>query len=137
MKDHFQYTDEELEELFQSKKLKPAYFSHEAHLRLAYIHIKRYGEKQAIANITHQIRAYAESLGAHDKYNHTVTIAAIKAVSHFMNKSDAATFKELIAQFPRLTKNFKELLFAHYSQDIFNLESARKEFLEPDLLPFD
>ena len=54
-----------------------------------------------------------------------------------MNKSDAANFKELIARFPRLKENFKELLFEHYSQDIFNLESARKEFLEPDLLPFD
>ena len=137
MNDHFQYTDDELEELFRSKKLKPAYFSHEAHLRLAYLHIERYGEEKAIVNITHQIRKYAENLGAYDKYNHTVTIAAVKAVGYFMSKSDAANFKELIAQFPRLKENFKELLFEHYSQDIFNLESARKEFLEPDLLPFD
>ncbi len=137
MKDHFQYSDDELEQLFEREELAPSLFSHEAHLRLAYIHISKYGEEQAIENITRQIKAYAEGLGVFDKYNHTVTIAAIKAVYHFMNRSDAAGFKELIAQFPRLKDNFKELLNVHYSMNIFQMESARSTYLEPDLLPFD
>lgn len=137
MNDHFRYTDEELEELFQLRKLKPAFFTHEAHLRLAFIHVRQYGETQAIENITKQIKAYAEGLGAYKKYNHTVTVAAIKAVSHFMKRSEADSFKELIAQFPRLKNNFKDLLSAHYSVNIFQDASARKTFLEPDLLPFD
>ncbi len=137
MKDHFQFTDDQLEKLFESEELAPSLFSHEAHLRLAYIHITKYGEKRAIENITDQIKSYAEGLGVYDKYNHTVTIAAIKAVYHFMNKSDVQSFKELMTQFPQLKDNFKELLGAHYSINIFEMESARRIYLEPDLLPFD
>lgn len=137
MKDHFQYTDDQFEKIFEAEELTPSLFTHEAHLRLAYIHISKYGEEKAIKNITEQIKSYAEGLGVYDKYNHTVTIAAIKAVNHFMNKSEANSFKELIAEYPRLKENFKELLNTHYSMDIFRMESARRVFLEPDLLPFD
>lgn len=137
MKDHFQYSNEQLEQLFEDCTLPPEYFSHEAHLRLAWIHIRRYGVEQAIANITTQIKAYATSLGAAQKYHHTVTVAAVKVVEHFMGRSDSDDFAALIVEFPRIKYQFKELLFSHYSVDIFALESARFQYLEPDLLPFD
>jgi len=137
MGDHYQYSDDQFAILFESCELAPELFSHEAHLRLAWIHISKYGTVKAIDNITKQIKVFATNLGSPQKYNHTVTIAAIKAVAHFMNKSEANDFKGLMKEFPRLKDNFKELLFAHYSINIFTSELAKQEYLEPDLVPFD
>lgn len=136
MTSHLELSDDAFEILFSTCQLNPELFTHEAHLRLAWIHIKKYGETQAIENISTQLLNFVTWLGAVDKYNTTVTIAAIKAVHHFTQKSQSATFTDFIQEFPQLKFNFKELLRTHYRVDIFKLERAKQEFLKPDLLPF-
>ena len=137
MEKHFEWSDAEFERQFQTGALSPAVFSHEAHLRLAWIHIRHYGVQQAIENICFQLKAYVQQLGAAGKFNKTVTVAAVKAVNHFMLKSYADNFYDFIHEFPRLKYNFKDLMAFHYQTDIYNNQKAKTEFLEPDLLPFD
>jgi hypothetical protein len=137
MEKHVDLTDLEFEERFQNCTLNPEIFTHEAHLRLAWIHITKYGEEAAIRNICKQLIAFVEFVGARDKYNQTLTIAAIKAVCHFIKKTSSDTFQDFILEFPKLKYNFKDLMNIHYKVDIFNSEKAKKEFLEPDLEPFD
>lgn len=136
MEEHFMISDEEFEMQFANSELKPALFSHEAHLRLAWIHIRKYGVKAAIDNIDRQLRDFVALLGAKDKYNKTLTVAAIMVVSHFMKKVPADNFGDFIEQNPRLKYNFRELIASHYAGDIFNSALARNEYQEPDLLPF-
>ncbi|MBT31671.1 MAG: hypothetical protein CMO01_18600 [Thalassobius sp.] len=137
MEKHFQLSDAVFELQFEEGRLDPAMFSHEAHLRLAWIHLHNYGMERACNNICCQIKNYASQLGLKDKYNKTVTVAAIKAVYHFMLKSSADNFKDFIRESPRLKNAFKDLIDSHYGFDIFKSEKAKKEYLEPDLLPFD
>ncbi len=137
MQNHYQLSDNDFEAQFANANLDPAIFSHEAHLRLAWIHLNRYGLRQAEENICAQLVNFVNTIGAADKFNKTLTIAAIKAVHHFMQKSTSDNFADFIEEFPRLKYNFKELLGYHYGFDIFQSERARKEYLEPDLLPFD
>lgn len=134
---HSQLTNTEFENRFQNCELSPKLFSHEAHLRLAWIHINQYGAAKAIQNITNQIKNYVKHLDAEDKYNETLTVAAIKVVEHFMNKSQSDNFQDFIIEYPRLKNNFKTLIDAHYGFDIFNSKKAKQKYLEPDLLPFD
>ncbi|MEL7002009.1 MAG: hypothetical protein AAFN93_04645 [Bacteroidota bacterium] len=137
MEKHFELSDSEFERRFNDCLLDPSIFSHEAHLRLAWINIDRYGIIEAEKKIQHQLRAFVQSLGAADKYNTTLTVAAIKAVYHFKLKSNSDNFQDFIEEFPRLKYNFKELMSSHYGFDIYNSMLAKKEFLKPDLLPFD
>lgn len=137
MEKDFELTDSEFELQFADLSLNPSLFSHEAHLRLAWIHIKKYGAREAIQNVCNQIRAFATFHGDAGKYNETVTVAAVRAVYHFVLKSKSDNFRDFIAEFPRLKFNLKDLLFTHYGIDIFNLETAKREYLEPDLMPFD
>jgi N-formylglutamate deformylase len=134
---HLKLTDKDFEDQFQQCTLDPTLFTHEAHLRLAWIHITQYGEEEAIKHITSQIKAFALHLGLTDKYNHTVTVAAIKAVHHFMKLSGATAFTDFIAEFPVLKNNFMELIHTHYGIDIFHSTKAKTEYVEPDLVPFD
>jgi len=136
MNAHLDFSDSEFEKQFRDGKLDPSLFNHEAHVRLAWIHINTYGIEAACDTVSNQILSYVSQLGATDKFNKTLTIAAIKIVHHFVQKSKSHTFKDFIREFPRLKSNFKELLDSHYGFDIFNSKKAKTEYLEPDLLPF-
>ncbi|MFN8337159.1 MAG: hypothetical protein U0U09_18650 [Cyclobacteriaceae bacterium] len=65
-----------------------------------------------------------------------MTIAAVHAVHHFLIRSNTKTFTAFINENSQLKTNFKELINTHYSTDIFRSDTARKVFLEPELLPF-
>lgn len=137
MKNHNELTDSEFIQQFESCQFPPALFSHEAHLRLVWIHIKTYGIEQATENIQRQLIHFTRFVGATDKYNVTITRAAIYIVYHFMQQTQTGNFKEFILEFPQLQTDFKKLIARHYSSDIFNSEEARKAYLVPDLLPFN
>lgn len=133
---HTQLSDSELIEQLENCTLNPTIFNHEAHLRLAWIHINTFGLEQAKENIQRQLQNFVEHLGATDKYHKTLTIVAIEAVNHFMKKSQSSTFKDFIIEFPQLKDNFKGLINSHYSFDIFNSTTAKNEYLKPDIHPF-
>lgn len=131
-----QLSDQEFEEQFAGLTLRPSLFSHEAHIRLAYIHIKKYGLKNAEKNLFDQINRFATHHGEANKFNTTVTIAAVKAVYHFMQKSTSDNFDDLIQEFPRLITNFRDLIETHYGFNVFADKRAKQEFMEPDLVGF-
>lgn len=137
MENHFYLSDSDFEHQFMSCELSPSDFTHEAHLRLAWINITKYGIKQAEKNIQNQLERFVKFVGAKDKYNMTLTLASVKVVYHFILKSESDNFKDFIAEFPRIKYNFKTLLNSHYGFDIYNSEKAKREYLEPDLIPFD
>ncbi|MEZ0541125.1 hypothetical protein [Fibrella arboris] len=137
MKDHRQLSDDDFAHQFETAVLDPALFNHEAHLRVAWLHLAKHGAEKAVVTVNEQLIGYVACLGARDKYNRTLTTAAIKTVHHFMQRAQGASFLELIDAFPQLTQNFRGLLASHYSVDIFGLDLAKATYLEPDLLPFD
>jgi hypothetical protein len=133
---HFQLDDTTFEYKFEKGSLPPSLFTHEAHLRLAWIYIKNYGEKKAAEKISREIEQFDILHGCGDKFNKTITIAAIKVVNHFVGKSKSEDFKSFIQEFPRLKTAFKELLDSHYSSNILTSKKAKIQFIEPDILPF-
>jgi hypothetical protein len=137
MESHFDLSDDQFEVQFQSLTFEPTHFSHEAHLRLAWIHIRKYGVDKAAENIAEQILAFANSLNENAIYNKTLTIAAVRAVNHFYLKSLSDNFRDFMLEFPQLKERFKQLIAAHYSMDIFNMPAAKSAFIQPDLAPFD
>lgn len=137
MNHHFEVSDGDFERQFQSLALDPSLFSHEAHLRLAWIHIQKYGVEQAVVNLCDQIKRFANFHGDFTKFNMTLTVAAVRAVYHFTLKSNHHSFKSFIGEFPRLKYNFKDVMDCHYGFDIYQNPKAKIVYLEPDLLPFD
>lgn len=137
MEKHFELNDTEFTQQFENCILDASLFSHEAHLRLAWIYIQRYGSDEAISIIRNQIQRYAASLGAPEKYNETVTVASVKAVSYFIRKEKNDTFKAFITKNQQLKTHFKQLLATHYRTDIFTSETAKTTFLEAELDPFE
>ncbi|CAM1359115.1 hypothetical protein [Tenacibaculum xiamenense] len=133
---HHQLSDSEFIEQFTKGTLNPELFNHEAHLRLAWLYIKKFGVKQAEKDIQKQLLNFDVIVGKGDKYHTTLTIVSIRIVNHFMQKSRSNNFLNFINEFPQLKLEFRELINTHYSYDIFESEKAKIKFLEPDLIDF-
>ena len=137
MEKHYRLTDTEFEKNFKNCDFDVTMFSHEAHLRLAWIHIDSYGLKTAEENVVEQLKNYTKFVGAEDKFNLTLTLAAVKAVYHFYLKYRGSNFTDFIENSPELKRDFKSLMSSHYSFDIFKSQHAKESFVAPDLQPFD
>lgn len=134
--DHFKYSDAEFLKHFADFTLEPILFTHEAHLRLAWLYINLYGAERAAVLICNQIKAFDRKFGDGSKFNKTVTIASVFIVNHFMEKSLHKDFELFLEEFPRLKTNFTDLIGSHYKINIFTEKRAKKEYVEPDLLTF-
>ncbi len=137
MEAHWNLTDQQFTHQFANGSLEPSLFTHQAHLRLAWIRLGQLGVAQAAHLITKEIKAFATLHGDPEKYHHTLTIAAIQVVHHFMNKSEAKTFQELIAEYPVLIQSFKSLILSHYTPELIFSDYAKQHYSTPDLLDFD
>jgi len=133
---HQLLNDMQFEEKFENCTLAPILFTHEAHLRLAYIHVTKYGLRKAISNLCYQIADFERNFGDGRKFNKTITVASAKVVHHFINKSKSIDYQGLLNEYPRLKSNFKSLIKTHYSLNVFIDKTAKHEYLEPDLTPF-
>lgn len=136
MSTHVQLNDIDFEQRFADCSLPPEWFTHEAHLRLAYLHLNKYGLEQAILNLCTQIKRYDAYWGDGTKFHRTLTEASAKVMHHFMTKARSGDFQGLMQEFPNLQHNFRDLLKTHYSRSLLQEELARSTFLEPDLLSF-
>lgn len=136
MPSHYDLSDAEFASQFASCTLVPQLFNHEAHLRLAWIHISDAGVDQAAENLCRQIRTFDATCDDGTNFNTTVTVAAVKTVHHFMQRSDTTRFSDFIQENPKLLSAFKSLIATHYSYDIFSDPAAKHTYIEPDLAPF-
>ena len=137
MKKLNEQTDSEFESNIELCNISSSDFDHNAHIRLAWISINKYGVDNALQRVPLHIQKLVRKFNAYDKYHATLTIAAIKAVYHFIQKSNSIKFNDFLDEFPRLTDNFKALIFTHYSKKRLFHPKAKNEYLSPDLLPFD
>ena len=136
MQHHQQLSDTEFARQFTTGTLPPQWFSHEAHLRLAYVHIKQLGVDEACLRVCTDIQRFDRLHGDGTKFHRTLTIASVMAVNHFVQKASGTTFVELLTEFPRLRDNFRGLLECHYSRERYLSAEAKNNYIEPDLLPF-
>lgn len=106
---HFDLSDADFEARFAACTLPVADFTHRAHLRLAWLHLRKDGLPRAEANILAQLQAFVTHAGAAGKYDQALTRAAVRAVHHYMQQSKAGNFTDFLAENPVLIVNFREI----------------------------
>ena len=122
---------------FERRELGPEHFDHPGHLLMAWVHLHHYDPDEATRRVCDGVRELASGFGAPEKYSHTLTIAFMRIINKRMQGQSSDRFEEFLAANPDLVLDAQSLLFRHYSRDRLNSEQARREWLEPDLEPFD
>ncbi len=136
MEAHQQLTDQEFAQQFAACTLPPQWFSHTAHLRLAWVLLKEHGLEATQKLMCEQIQNFDRTHGDGTKYHRTLTEAAVQVVHHFVQKSKTQSFDVLLEEFPRLHHNFKSLLLSHYSEQVLFATEAQHAYATPDIMHF-
>jgi len=116
-----------------------AQWHHRAHLKVAYLYLRKYPLAEALQKVCSGIRAYNKSkcvpegptMGYHDTMTHA-WVRLIDATLH--EHGPAETADAFLNRHPHLGK--KEILQLYYSKELFTSPRAKAEFVEPDLAPF-
>ncbi len=134
---HTPPTDSELLDLFDSAKLPGSGWTHEAHIRAAWLYLRQHPLDDAHIlirvriirlNAFHNLNETPQR-GYHD----TLTRVMLILVRHAMAddpSTDSLTFARRLA-----AAIGREAVLRHYSRDLINSAAARARFIEPDLSP--
>ena len=134
-------SDEEVEGVvrrFESCELPPADFNHREHLLVALCFLLRMGDADALTHIRTRIDAYVAAHGIDPNlYHETITAFWLKRVRAYLERADAGhglaeTTNALAAEC-----GSSRLIFDYYSKELLDSETARREWVEPDLRPLD
>ena len=85
--------DSDFLQQFEDHTLDPSHFDHLGHLRLAWLYLNRYELELAIDKVTNGISGYAASLGATDKFQHTLTEALVRNMADRIKTSKFGQFE--------------------------------------------
>jgi hypothetical protein len=125
--------DDAFVDAFHSGRIANQNFHHRDHLRLAWVQIRRLGLERASDAVTGGIRHFAAEHGSADRYHDTLTRFWLKVVNLGLRRHPDLTFDELLAAEPHLLD--KSLPFKHWSRAMMASDSAKRQWVEPDLRP--
>lgn len=126
--------DEQFLQQFEQCQLRPVYFDHEAHIRLAWLYLAKYSLNDAIELSQQRIKRYASSIGAVDKYHATITFAMVKLI-HVRRNAGEKNWLAFIKNNPDLQLDAKRVLGQFYSDDRLYSVEAKHKVIAPDLAP--
>jgi hypothetical protein len=107
-------------------------FRHADHIRLAWIYIRESDYARAEERMRRSIRRFAQNAGAGQKYHETMTIAWMRLVHIATHLSARITsFEEFAHAHSWLLR--KDAIFEFYSPERLMSDSARINWIEPDL----
>lgn len=129
------YTDQELLGKLKDGTLPPADFTHEAHIRLVWI-LRQREQAELFNEVSLIIKNYAKAIGEDNIYHTTLTYAAVMIILNRIKKTTFDNFVQFIKENTDLVTDFRNLIARHYKDTTLNTNAARKEIIQPDILPF-
>lgn len=126
-------SDSEFLVQFENQTLPPEMFNHIAHIRLAWLYVRVLDVDTATEKTCAGLKAYAESLGAKDKFHLTISHALVRIIALRMNESHASDWPEFIAQNRDLVEDAIGVLCRYFSYDRLMSDKARVELVLPDI----
>jgi hypothetical protein len=126
--------DQEFLAAFESGKLAHGEFPHRAHIRMAWLVLRRDGWEPGFENIRAGIQHFARAHGATRKYHETITRFWTLVVFHALTLDpEIADFEAFAAAYPHLLDT--RIIQRHYSRDLLGSDAARAVWVEPDIEP--
>ncbi len=129
-------TDDDFLRDFEACRIPKALWTHEAHVRMAWLYLGRQPLQEVIPLVRRRIQRYNYSLGNKTGYHETVTVAYLTLIDDRLDRSATnPSFAEFSASHPDLLDRSLSALLKHYSRDRLFSPEAIERFVEPDLVP--
>lgn len=128
-------TDEELLEAFLSRTLTHDHWTHCAHVRVAYLHLMRYGFRDSLSLLRSRIKRLNAAHGVVDAIDHgyheTITRAFLLLIAAAARDDKSRSSQQFYDHHPELQD--KRVLLKYYSRDRIMSAEAKAQLIEPDL----
>lgn len=124
-------TDAEFLAAFEACTIPRADWTHEAHVRMAWLYLSGWPFPDALQHIRTGIQRYNNSLGG-TGYHDTITVAFARLIASRLDGDGYAEFK--LAN-PDLLDRTLGALKRYYSEARLKSDEAKAAFIEPDLRP--
>ncbi|HEU4602951.1 MAG TPA: hypothetical protein VFS24_13325 [Steroidobacteraceae bacterium] len=128
-------TDDEFLDAFTTCTLLPQQFNHRAHVRVAWLMLRRYPVDQAIERTCEGIARLAAHFGAADKFNRTLSEALVRLMARACESTRDASFDEFLGANEWLLQDVRGALAEYYSPALLYSVDTKQQFLAPDLKP--
>jgi hypothetical protein len=125
-------TDDELVAHFSSATLPAAAFSHDQHVRAAWLFVTRHGMPAALTTFPAALRRFAATHGAAAKYHETITWAFLLLVHERHARQPASSWNAFASANRDLLTWRPSILESFYTADTLASELARQVFVMPD-----
>ena len=123
-------TESELRARFEDLTLRAEDLSHAEHVRLAWTYLRELPLLDVLRVFPENLKRFAESIGAAQIYNETVTWAFLMLIDERMDAARDASWAEFIEANQDLLS--KRILERYYTPETLASEPAKRRFVLPD-----
>ncbi|WP_435010940.1 hypothetical protein P12x_002230 [Tundrisphaera lichenicola] len=130
-------TDEEFLAAFEDCRIPREDWTHEAHVRMAWLYLGRRPLDEVIPIVRAGIRRYNDAvIRKPDAYHETITLAMLALIDSERESGGRwETYAEFRERAPELLDRALPALLRHYRRETLFSDRARLTFVEPDLIP--
>lgn len=123
-------TDTEFLAAFEGRAFTRQEWTHEAHVRMAWLYLSRLPFAEAMGRVRAGIQRLNKAIGSPDGYHETVTVAYVRIIaSRLLPHEPYEHFRD---RNPDLFDRTSPALLLHYTRERLDSPAARATFLAPD-----
>jgi hypothetical protein len=123
-------TDDEFLAAFEACGFARPEWTHEAHVRMAWLYLTRLPFAAALEKVRKGIQKLNGRIGSPDGYHETVTVAYVRVIASRL--ADGEDYPAFRGRHPDLFDRTLAALLRHYSKERLFSAEARTGFVEPD-----
>jgi hypothetical protein len=120
---------------FEALDVSPSAFDHEAHIYVAWSYLRELDPLTSIDRYRSVLRRLTAKLGVPDKYHETITWFYLLAVAERAIGNAATDWNVFKRRNPELFQRNPGLIRNYYSESRLMSDTARQQFVLPDLSP--
>jgi hypothetical protein len=126
-------TDDEFLAAFESAAISRPDWTHEAHVRMAWLYLSRLPFAEALHQVRTGIQKLNARIGSPDGYHETITVAFVRVIASRLERGECyAAFRE---RNPEVFDRKLGALLHHYTKERLYSAEARRAFIDPDVKP--
>lgn len=125
--------DQAFRAAFRDGSLPASAFHHRDHVRMAWLYVGEHGAVAAASCFAADLQTFARAKGVPGLYHATITVAYIALIAERRLQTPAGTWENFAAAHPDLLTWKPGVLDRYYSAERLWSDTARAQFLMPDL----
>ncbi|MBD1365177.1 hypothetical protein IDJ77_15280 [Mucilaginibacter sp. ZT4R22] len=114
--------------------INPELFTHEAHIRMAWLYLNGFNQEMALQHISTAIKGIDAKYAGGMKFHHTITVVFANKIAALMQHKAHKSWQEFVAANAGLGIS-KKFLSNYYSDELLYSDKAKTQFVSPDKKP--